>query len=120
MDGSRPNAQNMEAAAKIYGFVVFRFDVRARCSQLRKERGKGKGRIYMYTYYIDIRHYYFSAYQRERLILDKREEYLVMIILCILYYIENIQTFQFQRYVFFYFLITVVCILNSIHSTNNY
>lgn len=46
MDGSRPNAQNMEAAAKIYGFVVFRFDVRARCSQL----GKEEDRRYMYMY----------------------------------------------------------------------
>jgi len=42
MDGSRPNAQNMEVAVKIY-FVVFRFDVRTRCSQLRKEGGRGKG-----------------------------------------------------------------------------
>lgn len=44
MDASQPNAQNMEAAAKIYGFVVFRFDVRVRCSQLGKEGGKGRGK----------------------------------------------------------------------------
>lgn len=48
MDGIRPNAQNMEAAAKIYGFVVFRFDVRARCSQLEKEGGKGKRNMHIY------------------------------------------------------------------------
>lgn len=48
MDGSRPNAQNMEAAAKIYGFVVFRFDVRARCSQLGKEGGRGIYNVYVY------------------------------------------------------------------------
>jgi len=42
MDGSRPNAQNMEVAVKIY-FAVFCFDVRARCSELRKEGVRGKG-----------------------------------------------------------------------------
>lgn len=50
MDGSRPNAQNMEAAAKIYGFVVFRFDVRARCSQLKKEGGRGNRNIYIHIH----------------------------------------------------------------------
>lgn len=51
MDASRLNAQNMEAAAKIYGFVVFRFDVRARCSQLGKKGGKGKEKDeYIYIY----------------------------------------------------------------------
>jgi len=54
MDGSRPNTQNMEVAAKIYGFVVFRFDVRTRCSQLGKEGGRGIYNIYVYLVFAII------------------------------------------------------------------
>lgn len=32
MDGSQPNAQNMDVVAQIYRLIAFRFDVSRRCS----------------------------------------------------------------------------------------
>lgn len=90
MDGSRRNAQNMEAAAKIYGFVVFRFDVRARCSQLRKEEDRGKKWIHAMYMYIGISAIVISPPIEENGSSSTSEKILVIIIIiiyfCILYW----------------------------------